>query len=140
MLFRSIWGNISTGCIGADQVETQVLNLQVTIKTTGRPVIIFLVADGANTAFIGFTDKATPAGGGVYFSVKRDGQLVGEYLCEFSNTGNDFRGYVPASSIRFLDLATKGNHTYTIYARPYQPSSSANSVTVKNTKLVAYEL
>lgn len=102
-----------------------VTNLNITITTTGRPVIIKAIPDGGNT-------EATcgPVGGS------------GSWQLNNVTTGSFWLGLDTGSSvfspgrIQTIDFPTAGTYNYKLLVK----ANSSNSYLCQYTKLIAYEL
>lgn len=124
-------GNFST----SSSSLIAVTNLSVTITTSGRPVFIGLISDGANNPGSGSNGgylEAGTTGGICEFSIKRDAVQIAR--SPFGSSGNVT--IMPASSCYVIDSIGAGTYTYTFLVSII---SNAN-VFVWNSILTAYEL
>lgn len=104
-----------------------VTNLTVTITTTGRPVMLVMQGD-ASDAYIAAT-AGSSAIWGIYFL--RGGVLLSGHRGAFNNQTSNQTAFCPTC----VDVVAAGTYTYTI-----QAIVSANTLTVNNYRLMAYEL
>ena len=119
--------------------DVDVTNMEVTITTGGRPVMIVLIPDGStNNAYVRGFDSDTAAVE-IYLALKRDSQLVGRTAIHSGGSGltsADIR--VPSSSVSFIDVPPAGTHTY-ILSGSIQSSGGRTGYVVYS-KLAAFEL
>jgi hypothetical protein len=113
-----------------------VTPLSVTITTTGRPVTIFMIADG-DTANASQVATTVDGSGNQLYQVKflRDATTV----ALFSIGGTFAAGAAPAvapSSFRHLDFPSAGTYTYKVQVKPFL----STTINVTRAKLVAFEL
>jgi hypothetical protein len=116
-----------------------VTNLNVSITTSGRPVMVTLMAaDGGVAAYIGaFATTGTRTNSNIYFY--RNGVQINYCLValETAGAGAYYETAVPPSSFALVDVnAPAGKHTYSVKAR----AGTGDTCTVVECKLVAYEL
>lgn len=122
-----------------------VTNLSVSITTTGRPVIVMVIDDGANTSqsLIGcqtaFGVAAITAS--CIFTIIRDaaGTPVSIYTSslQISGASSTVIGIFQPVNIIYMDVPSAGAHTYKVGAE----TGGANMVaSLKLARLVAYEL
>ncbi len=129
-------GNFST----TNATFTDVTNLSVTITTTGRPVVIGIVADGDNTvgheaqiianANTGDTTEA-------YYAILEGSTIIATHFMTMSNTGitsGDIT--VPSSSLNHSYTPGAGTYTYKVQIH----RGTGTSAQLRYSKLVAYEL
>ena len=131
--------------------EADIPNLSVNITTTGRPVVVGMMArDGAAASYIamqyggssfGQPFAESPFYGVIYFDL--DGSNIAKYMLSqtatSTNAGQE-RGW-PSSSFSYVDTsAAAGNHTYK--ARwALDPAGNANAILqCWAVRLFAYEL
>lgn len=129
--------------------EDDVTNLSVTITTTGRPVFVGLIDDGAS---VGIADQSY-VGAIIPGSTTNVDVLAGFAIFEDLvaiariQIGSQFdtgaaiasKGmWVPPSSLWTISVPAAGSHTYKVKA--INLSSPSNSAVVKRAKLIAYEL
>ena len=119
------WG--ATG--GGAGTWKDVTNLSVTITTTGRPVFIALIPDGAGQAYIN-------GGNNSFFAFTRGGTQIANYG-PFVLSGGSVVAYLFSPSYVFIDPVAAGTYTY-----KFQGTINPNTIDlyVYNYKLVAYEL
>jgi len=108
----------------ASSSPTAITNLSVTITTTGRPIFVGLVAATSGQSAI--TVSGTPFAGAVYLF---------NGASQIANYGINPEVSIPTSSIYTIDTPSAGTYTYSAKA-----SISGTSISVFNTRLVAYEL
>jgi hypothetical protein len=106
-----------------------VSNLTVNISTTGRPVLIGLVAAGANLAGIGSSEK------GIGLWLQRNGTDIAAVTCDRGTVGSSL--LVPPPGVLVLDVVEAGSYTYAIKAETLLSGSSAY---VYYCRLFAFEL
>lgn len=106
-----------------------VTNLQVTLVSTGRPVVVALQYDSLGSAESVLSVSGV---GSARIQVMRGIGVVGWYSVQ-SLSGSGFG--VPSSSIHVLDPAPSGSHVYQITM-----NTSASSATLSNAVLCVYEL
>ena len=127
----------STGLFNTSSASyVDVTNATVTITTTGRPVILMLLPDGASPSSIGGSTTAGTSGG-FKFSFNRAGATIAEYAMSsaFSSTTGE-QIDVPSSSMWYLDAVAAGTYVYKVQAALISGAISY----VKNAKLYAFEL
>lgn len=115
-----------------------VTNLSVSIITTGRPVILMLIADGVGSSYIGAANSGDWGRFGTY-QILRDATSI--YQAQIGNYLHGADGgtiYSPASSIHTFDDVAAGSYTYKLQCK--RSGSDAASVYCVNCKLVAYEV
>jgi hypothetical protein len=105
-----------------------VTNLTVTITTTGRPVMVFLIPDGAAAASCGDT-----VGSGS-IQILRDSTSIGVFTIASSGTTNHSVG-----EILSFDVVAAGTYVYKVQFKS-AGGGGGNVVAISNAKLVAYEL
>lgn len=112
-----------------------VTNLSVTITTTGRPVVLKLIPDGAAAAYIaaGATSAANVA---VYLALLRGASNIGQAQMNGQFSGAAVQGQSPGA-FEMVDPVGAGTYTYKIQAAIV---ASPAVCYVQNCKLVAYEL
>lgn len=128
----------SSGTFGTTSgTFVDVTNLSVTITTTGRPVEIYLMPDGASAGYVTVNKSAAAAAGS--FQILRDASVIAKYLLGITATGSTAvdLSHSPGS-IRFTDTPAAGTYTYKLQAASDLVSSS--QVKADNCKLVAREL
>lgn len=114
-----------------------VTNLSVTITTSGRPVEIRLVADGAGSgSSLIISDTSNNPSGTLYFY--RGGVTVvaqySLYLSVATSANTTLR--VPMGSVCAIDPVAAGTYTYKMAVS----STGTTTVQVTNAKLIVYEL
>lgn len=119
-----------------------VTNLTVTIKSTGRPMVIGLVHDGS--AVGNYCNMSSISGGATldrtesYFNLLEDGTSVAEYLLNttaLASTGTST--FIPCSSYQVMRIPAAGSRTYKVQCRAGYASHTCG---VAYAKLYAYEL
>jgi len=104
-----------------------VTNLNVTITTTGRPVMVFLTSDGSgNVANISNQNVND------YVII----EITGGAKTYITNFGGAANTAVPSSSVQFFDTPSAGTYTYQVQMK----SQSGGAQGLINSVLVAYEL
>jgi len=111
---------------GGAGVQTNVTNLTVTVTSTGRPMVLTLVADGsANSSYLNYSS----GGSGLQFFTK-DGSNIAPF------TNNTTTNQIPPGSFLAVDPSpTIGSHTYT-----FAYTNSTNNFNCQYVKMLAYEL
>lgn len=115
-----------------------VTNLTTTITTTGRPVVIQVIADGSSLAFLDYQNSSGVQSAGLQVAVLRDGSIISEQLIAYGSTGVTVLGLdfnEAVSGIRHFDVPSAASHTYKIQAKRVGASFQVN-----NAKLVTYEI
>lgn len=110
-----------------------ITNLSVTITTTGRPVMIMLIADGSAS---GNSEVVYIPGGSAQeaqIRFNRGATLVAQYGIEA--TGSFLT--IPASSYLFFDTPPAGTYSYTASIKL---DATGDEIEVNYTKLAVYEL
>lgn len=128
---------------------TDVTNLSVSITTTGRPVIIMLVNDGASVVggWLGaYQQTNVDSGPQAEFAILRDATAIAKHTIWSADTSIPSQEYqaihrVPVSSLVHIDVVAAGTYTYKVQAR-YSSSTVTTDMfaEVYYAKLVAYEL
>lgn len=120
--------------------DVDVTGLQVTITTTGRPVVLMLIPNSTSSELYAFqTVSAGQITIGFYVSIVRDGSTLNSQNIELGlNTGNAQRFGVPLTSISLFDPVAAGTYTYKIQVR--SNVIGGTTVRVRDANLVAYEL
>ena len=113
----------------------QITNLSVTITTTGRPVIVALIADGSGNSYVDYVSSSPNTPDAVVF--QRNGSNIASQAAPFTGQSN-IHVQVPGSSYQFMDLPTAGTYTYT--AGFSLSGVSTDTVAINATKLLVYEL
>lgn len=115
-----------------------VTNATVTIKTTGRPVVIELIPANATTAdIVQYSGSATHVNI-AEFLLDRSGTSKAYWAMEERSNGTAAQYQHPCSVIRFVDVPAAGSYTYKIQVK--QTSGAAGYVAVQDCQLLAYEL
>lgn len=134
----------SCGTFGTSSTSAvDVTNLSVTITTTGRPVVVKLVADGTGSqSYVSF--------GSVNTGDRKQGAIIflrGATTVSFNTTGSNgltggtnFSQFIhyPAGAFEHIDVVAAG--TYTYKAQAIVVGADVSTVNVVNIKLIAYEL
>lgn len=136
---------VSATTTSGSYVDIGGTGLPVTITTSGRPVVVFLMAnDATSAANIGVRWTGTPGDHALdgMFKLVRSGTDIAEYLLRFDSTSNgaDAEFRAPPSSIFFIDTPVAGTYTYKIQWRYAGATASLATVIIGNCVLVAYEL
>lgn len=112
---------------------TNVPSLDLSITTTGRPVMVFMTSDGTGSA--SFFEVAGGGNEG-FLIILRDSTEIYRSAIAVGSSGAPI--LIPPSSFLVLDTgAAAGGHTY--FARVFN-ASGAGSIQINFTVLVAYEL
>jgi hypothetical protein len=128
---------------------TDVTNLSVTITTTGRPVILMLVNDGASLVggWLGaYQQTNVDTGPQAEFAILRDGSSIAKHTIWAADTATPSTEYqaitrVPVSSLMHIDPVAAGTYTYKVQARYSSVTVTTDMFAeVYYAKLVAYEL
>lgn len=117
---------------------TDVTNLSVTITTTGRPVILMLVAattDPNNSYMQAYRGGVTS----VLYSVKfvRDVTDLAQVNVIAGGAAGTIRASAPASAHQHIDVPAAGTYTYKVQGRG---DNAATTVEFWGVKLIAFEL
>lgn len=130
--------SLSCGTFSTSSLTTvNVTNLSVTITTTGRPVMIQLIADQSGVSgYIRAERSGTTTLGTVY--IQRSGwtqDLVG-YQVGCAGASANLSVTVPVSSVTYIDAPVAGTYIYSIGAQ----AGLGNTITIRNAQLVVFEL
>jgi hypothetical protein len=112
---------------GIQSGNVQIPGLVASITTSGRPVIVSLIA-ASGLSYIGMNSNDTPGN----FALYRDGQAIVSFVLQ--GTGET---YVPPGSVFSIDIPPPGTHVYTIRADTQGYSSA--TILVNNVQLAAWE-
>ncbi len=112
---------------------SNVGNMTLTLQTTGRPVLIFLVGTDGQNSFIRWRQTGGSGTPGT-FRLLRNAQLNQDTT--FGADAGSFELSMPPSSVSFFDVPPVGTHTYTLQFTV--PSNS--SLSVHQVRLAAFEL
>lgn len=117
-----------------------VTNLSVTITTTGRPVLINIIADGDAT-FQSWLGTVSTIGNqaSAHFNFVRDATEVAEHRMENMTLGGGVTQTVleiPISCLWHVDVVGAGTYTYKMQAK----QTTGNTCTVRFAKLLVMEL
>lgn len=115
-----------------------VTNLTITITSTGRPIFLALVSDGAAGQIT--IDSGTTISVTASLKFVRDSTDVGFGVMAYSggtSGANSFSVRFPASSFYHIDVVAAGTYVYKLQAKV---SSGSTSINFSNVKLIAYEL
>lgn len=127
---------------------TAVTNLSVTITTNGRPVFVGLIATDVGGGRIALTDVNTDAVEiGADIQIKRGSTVVADSELRYVSVSlpvdpndNTLGGAIPPSSVWCIDSVSAGTYTYTVEVRNLQTTNASSSISIRQTKLVAFEL
>jgi hypothetical protein len=117
---------------------TTVPNASVTITTSGRPVMIFLIPDGSASSSVvgtGFSTGFLSAS----IALLRGGAQIALWTVGggvVSSSTNNFC-WVPCGSVLYLDPVSAGTYTYTLQV---EATNGSPQINVSNCKLVAFEI
>jgi len=116
-----------------------VTNLNATITTTGRPVVISIISDGSgNYSYLGTFFNAGATAYGLNINILRSGTEVARHKVEhgLSSTSFETSFYIPSSFIYHVDVLPAGTYTYKIQMH----SLFGAPVYLNYSKLCVYEL
>ena len=152
LALRSVGTNVDIGGIALSLTEVDstfppsdslrtVTNLVITLKTTGRPVMVSLV-QGEVVGSSELSNSSSPhVWLTMYVYLFRDGDQIGsqESGTLLPSLGIDPERVVrvPTSAFRFLDIPAAGIHTYTI---KLGDGGTGETLRLRNCRLIAYEL
>lgn len=132
-LLPAVGQQISSSCGGfsnSGAVLVDVTNLSVTLTTTGRPVMVFLIPDGAGNAGV-----QSSANAGAVVVLDRGGATIASWLAWTANAVIANSQLMGSGGPVYLDAVAAGTYTWKIRINPQSAAMSVN-----NYKLVAYEL
>lgn len=116
---------------------TDVPEFELTLKTSGRPVMLFLSAQGKSEdgSWIELyrDGSTTPLS---WISFARNDEVLAEFVIQGHPAGQHV-GLRILPSLQFLDTPPAGTHTYKLKARTERPDNHLRFVAVS---MVAYEL
>jgi hypothetical protein len=119
---------------------TAVTSLNVTITTTGRPVILMMVSDGTGNqgAFICSSSSSAPTDG-CFIQIQRGVTDIADDLFNIgeASASTTMIHSVPPGAFNHIDSVSAGTYTYTVYGKA---QNASNSLACDNVRLVAYEL
>lgn len=124
---------------------TDVLNLSVTIATSGRPIMVFLQSDGTSAveSHVGWSRTSAGAGanvtGGAIFKILRDATDIAFFQIggvAVANSSGSYFTDAPAGCINHLDTPTAGTYTYKLQYK----ATGGGAAVCAGCKLVAFEL
>lgn len=117
---------------------TDVTNLSVTITTSGRPVILKLVADGSTVQFSQVYAQSVGAESpyGILAFLQGATVISLNGIHAVTNAGNT-EIYYPPNAYEYLDFPVAGTYTYKVQIKRV---NSNNNIGVLYSKLVAFEL
>lgn len=138
---QQVSASCGTGYTNTTNTPTDVTNLTVTITTTGRPVMLMMIADGdlGNSASVGISrsTSGTSYNGVIYF-VRSGTQISLNLVGHIDGTPAIQRSEYPPGSFSMFDVVGAGTYTYKVQASTL--GGTNNSIDVNFCKLVAYEL
>lgn len=124
------FGNSSTSYV-------QITNQSVTITTTGRPVMIKLIADGLGSASFAFSNNSIQETSQAKIGFFNGVTLISEQLFgDVVPGGSGGQNFVPSSSFSYVDFPIAGTYTYTAQGKLF----AGTSYGVTGTALCVYEL
>ncbi len=130
-----------TSLVSNNTSYTDVTNLSVTIKTTGRPVLVMLVDDeSGNYTNVQMQYNGAPTHQTCHHRILRDATVLCTYVHDYdTDAPNQGEGsfYLPSSCIRYLDDVAAGSYTYKVQAKS---NDATNNFVYKYCKLMAIEL
>jgi hypothetical protein len=112
---------------------TNVSNLSVTIITTGGPIQLELQSASTSESYVRLNDSASPFGQG-QLQFTRDNASLGVLEIPFYGSAADA---IPPAAFAHVDAPAAGTYIYRVQVLR---TSAANSVDVRNCRLVAYEI
>lgn len=99
--------------------QVDVTNLSVTIITSGRPILVGLVADGTGSSYFGISKTSAASASNIYAeaaifngTTEVAKQLV--YLAYPTSTSSAYASNAPSSSLKTIDIQTQGTFTYKV--------------------------
>lgn len=134
---------LSLSCSNYSTTSTSyidVTNLSVALTTTGRPVVLELVADGSgNGSFVGVS-ATTTSNCSAFISFARVGVTIAEQIVSFDGlTGSD-GSFVPSSSVRHTVTGlAAGTYTFRVQTK-VAGTAGTPEVKIFYAKLLAYEI
>lgn len=124
----------SSGSVSLTSSFAAVTNLEVTITTSGRPIMLALIGSGTSGSYISVEYSSANGGVEVYFD--RGGTQLNRLGVVRTNPGSSVQDQVSPTSVWHVDTPSAGTYTYKLYAK-----EGAGTVgTIANCALVAYEL
>ncbi len=135
----SIARSLSSGSYSTSSVS-DVLNLSVTLVTTGRPVFVGLIGNAAGSVSYISTTTTTgsPSSSTSVFSIYRDStEISKEEVIVFGASASTIESNVPSSSLRTVDIVPAGTYTYKVRIAG---SNGTTAAAVYNSLLIAYEI
>ena len=127
-----------------------VTNLSVTLTSTGRPVVVMLVAntDETDPSFFGAdvnTNTSTDVAGGLYHFLRGSTEIgAGQVRTNVCDTSALFSYYglirVPVSGCFTITVPAAGSYTYSCEIRSIATNTTKPTVRMYNAHLMAYEL
>lgn len=109
-----------------------VTNLNVSITTIGRPVVLSIQPDGTDIP-PGSSIGNTRAADATYVQIKRGSTVIGTWTTQ----PNGSSGWATGVSMTMIDAPAAGTYTYTVYCAV---STALGTGAVTNMVLMAYEL
>lgn len=142
LVYSSSCGTYSNATTG----YTDVTNLSVTLTTTGRPVMLMVVADGTNASGLGCQFGAigqTTRYPDAQFAFLRGAGIISENrvgktsrTAETAGLADEIR--VPGSSFMYVDNPAAGTYTYKVQGKSNK-AATAQAI-AQDCRLLAYEL
>jgi len=121
-----------------------VPGLQVSLVTSGRPVMVFLTSGASEGEYSCFWTQASGGGASTYGAVLayRGSTHIGTEQFTFYDGINAYAGFtMPTSMFRFLDFSPAGTNTYTIKLWSIGAGGDSRyQVGLSNVRLAAVEL
>lgn len=115
---------------------TDVTNLTVTITTTGRPVMLFLIGTTSDGQIL----AACSSGSSIFTQIQfvQGSTALANMAIAINAPGTTTPSMsIPPSSVQHIDMPVAGTYTYKMQA---QVVTGTGSITVNQTQLVAYEI
>jgi hypothetical protein len=122
----------NTATVGS---PADVTNLSVTITTTGRPVMLMLVADADTSNFAAISMTKSAGTNGAFITFLRGSTVIS------INAINAFDAAVfyPPSAYQYVDVTGAGTYTYKVQVA-LSGTGSSETINVTHVKLLAFEL
>ena len=115
-----------------------VMNLTVTITTTGRPVMLLLVGDTAGVSYVN-SHNLTPGTitVAIVAVVRASTTIQTIVLTNSQTTSGSFQNAYPPSAFSYVDPIAAGTYTYKIQTAV---NTAGDEITFSSVRLLAYEI
>jgi len=115
-----------------------ITNLSVSLTTTGRPVMLFLMSTitGGSTSTVSISNGSSNTVSAI-LKFSRGGSELSNFNFGTDGSGSFGAMSIPPGSFMLLDTPSAGTYTYTVEGRC---NGAGQTLQVANVKLVAYEL